>query len=348
MNIVGTGLYVPGEPVPNAALERVMDTSDSWIVQRTGIRQRHYAANGVGASDLGTKAAERALADAGLTAGDIDYLIFGTMTPDYLFPGSGGLCGAKLGVPGVPALDLRQQCALVPFGLQVADGLVNTGSAETVLFVAGEAHAGFMPWSAWDVVRGSRRTVPQEEYERATRHRGIAVVFGDGAGAMVLRRASQPGRGLLGTRLLTDGRDRDFIQFSAAGFRRLPAVHPAMLARDEHIPTMRGPELFKRAVKELPRVVSDLCRAHGVEIRDIDCVIAHQANERINEAVRQSLGLPPAKMPSNIANYGNTSGATIFILLDELRRDGRIGPGDLLCFVALGAGLHWGASLLRL
>ena len=152
--IIGTGHYVPGRPVTNADLARVMDTSDEWIFKRSGIRQRHYAPEGVGASDLGTEASKRAIEAAGITAKDIDYIIFATMTPDYVFPGSAALVGAKLGIDGTPALDIRQQCGAMLFGIQLVDGLIQSGAAKTILFIGAEAHAGFMPWDDWDVLMG--------------------------------------------------------------------------------------------------------------------------------------------------------------------------------------------------
>jgi 3-oxoacyl-[acyl-carrier-protein] synthase-3 len=350
LTIIGSGRHVPGEPVPNAALARVMDTDDAWIKQRTGIAQRHFAPEGTGASDLAVHAAQRALENAGIAASEVDYIVFATMTPDYAFPGPGGLLGSKLGIPGVPALDIRQQCAAMPFAFQVADGLVAAGAASTVLIVGAEAHAGFMPWEDWEVLAGEAEAgrIPAAARDRATRHRGLAVIFGDGAGALVMRRHSQPGAGFLGAQVHSDGAGARLIHIDGGGFRRRPHWAPWMVEQDMHIPRMEGRELFKKAVTLLPRVVRELCAKHGVALEQIDWFVAHQANDRINDAVRESLGVDPAKVPSNIARYGNTSGATIPILVDELRRDGRMKAGDLVCFLALGAGLHWGAALMRI
>src|SRR5271170_7199514 len=161
--IIGTGHYAPGPPVTNAQLCRVMDTSDEWIFQRSGIRQRHYAPEGIGASDLGVEAAKRAIEAAGISPGEIDYIVFATMTPDYVFPGSAALVGAKLGIDGVPGLDIRQQCGAMLFGVQLVDALVRSGAAKTILFIGAEAHAGFMPWDDWDVLMGeSDRAVTPE------------------------------------------------------------------------------------------------------------------------------------------------------------------------------------------
>ena len=349
VTIIGTGHYVPGEPVTNHALARVMDTSDEWIQTRTGIQQRYFARDGQGASDLAVEAAKKALDDAGVAASEIDYIIFATMTPDHFFPGSGPLLGAKLGISGIPALDIRQQCAAMPYAFQLANGLVQSGAAETILLVGAEVHAGFMPWTDWDVVRSeAEREVTAEARERANRHRGLAIIFGDGAAAMVLRKSGAPDGGFIGAELHSDGDSFDHLYVPGCGFRRIPYVTPEALAAEQHLPQMRGPSLLKKAVKTLSQTVKSICETYGVSQDEIDCFIAHQANDRINQAVRQALRIPPEKIPSNIARYGNTSAATIGILTDELRRDGTIREGDLLCFLALGAGLNWGAALLRL
>ena len=349
VTIIGTGHYVPGEPVTNDAIARVIDTSDEWIQTRTGIKQRYFARDGQGASDLAVEAAKNALDDAGIEASDIDYIIFATMTPDHFFPGSGPLLGAKLGISGIPALDIRQQCAAMPYAFQLANGLVQSGAAETILLVGAEVHAGFMPWTDWDVVRSeAEREVTPEAFERANRHRGLAIIFGDGAAAMVLRKSEAPDGGFIGAELHSDGDSFDHLYVPGCGFRSIPYVSPESLAAEQHIPQMRGPSLLRKAVKTLSQTVRSLCETYGISQDEIDCFIAHQANDRINQAVRHALRIPPEKIPSNIARYGNTSAATIGILTDELRRDGTIREGDLLCFLALGAGLNWGAALLRL
>ncbi len=349
MTIAGTGRYAPGEPIPNAAMSRVMDTNDEWIRSRTGIRQRHFARDGEGATKLALPAARQAIEDAGLRPADIDYILFATMTPDFFFPGCGPLLGARLGIPGVPALDVRQQCAAIPYSLQVANGLIATGAAQNILLVGAEAHAGFMPWSDWDVLRGeANREVSTEAYARGTRHRGLTVLFGDGAGAMVLRKSNRPGSGFIGAEVHSDGNQCETLFTPGVGFRNVPYVSEAALQDDLHIPRMQGQTLFKSAVMKLSKVVRSLCETHQISTDEIDFVIAHQANQRINDAVRRQLKLSEHKVPSNISRYANTSSATIGILLDELRRDNVVTEGDLLCFLALGAGLNWGAALLRL
>jgi 3-oxoacyl-[acyl-carrier-protein] synthase-3 len=347
VTIVGSGHYVPGEPVTNSQLARVMDTADDWIKKRTGIAQRHFAAAGEGVSDLAVHAARRAIEDAKIEASEIDMIVFCTMTPEHVFPGPGGLLGSKLGIPGVPAYDLRQQCAAMPYSFVLANGLIASKAATTVLVVGAETHAGFMPWRDWDVLRGtSDRAIDPETWAHATKHRGCAVLFGDGAAAFVLRDAPA-GRGLLEAEIHSDGRMAHHI-YIPLGFARHPYVDADAIAEDQHLPHMAGPELFKSAVTELAAVTRSVVAKAGFTLDDVDWFIAHQANDRINEAVRKSLGVPHEKVPSNIARYGNTSAATIGLLTDELRRAGRVREGQLVCMLALGSGLHWGAMLIRM
>jgi 3-oxoacyl-[acyl-carrier-protein] synthase-3 len=345
LTIIGSGHHVPGRPFTNDDLARVMDTSDEWIRPRSGIAQRHFAEEGQGVSQLALPAARRALESSGLPADAVDYIIFGTMTPDYILPGSGGLLGAALGIPGVPALDIRQQCAFFPFAIQVADSLMTAGVAETILIVGANAHAGFMPWD-WKALREGTECDP-ETYRFATQHRATAVLFGDGAGALLCRphEKRDEGFGLVGSLTRSDGARHDHFFVPAGGFRHYRYWDVPV---DERIPSMRGRELFKCAVQRLPQVVRELCERAEVSLDRIDWFVAHQANDRINAAVVQALGVPAEKVPSNIARFGNTSDATIPILMDELLRDGRVKPGELICFLGLGAGLNWGAALLRL
>lgn len=346
--ISGTGRHLPGRPFTNHDLARVMDTSDEWIRQRTGISQRYFAPNGVGASDLAVPAAQAALEAAGKRPTDLDYILFNTMTPDYVFPGSGALLGQKLGAPGVPALDLRAQCAAMVYSLQFASALIASGMARTILIVGAEAHAGFMPWDDWDVLAGETERKPSiEAWERATRHRGLSIIFGDGAGAFVVERSEREGVGLLASDVHTDGRYADQL-YLPVGFRQRPWTSAEQLTPDATVPRMSGRDVFKHAVTKLPASIQTCCQRAGVELSQIDWFIAHQANDRINEAVREKLGVPSEKVPSNIGRYGNTSGATIPILLDELFREGKLREGQLVCVFALGAGLHWGSTILRL
>ncbi len=348
LTILGTGRHFPKDRATNADLARVMDTEPDWIKQRTGIEARHFAGPGEWTSDLGAEAAKKAIARAGLQPSDIDYVITATMTPDHHFPGPAGMIGAKLGIPGVPCLDVRQQCASWIFQLQLAHALTLAGQARNVLIVGAEAHAGFMPWEDWDYLYGRGGNPPSKEaYDRATRHRGLAVLFGDGGGAVVLKKTDDDKRGVIGIDVHTDGRYVDFI-YIRSGFNHRPYATKEMLDDDLHIPDMRGKDLFKHAVTKLPQSVRALCEKSNVKLDEVDLFVAHQANDRINGAVRDALKVSADKVPSNIARYGNTSSATIPILLDELNEQGRLKPGMLVCFLALGAGLHWGSALMRL
>jgi len=345
--VIGTGHYVPGSPVPNERLSKVMDTSDDWIFQRSGIRQRHFAGEGQAASDFAFEASKRALEAARIAAKDVDYIIFATMTPDYVFPGSGAVLGAKLGIEGVPALDIRQQCAAMIFALQLVDGLIRGGVAKTILVVGAEAHAGFMPWEDWDVVEGkSDREVSAEKRARANDHRALAVLFGDGAGAMILR-ATDRDAGLVASKVHTDGRFAETLYVPGGGFRTRPYWKASHWDEQAHIPRMDGRELFKFAVTKLPQTARALCDEAKIPLEKIDWFLAHQANYRINKYVREHLGVPEEKMPMNIDRFGNTSAGTIPILIDECTRAGKLKRGELNMLLALGAGIHWGCALVR-
>jgi 3-oxoacyl-[acyl-carrier-protein] synthase-3 len=344
--IIGTGHYVPGRPVSNADLARVMDTSDEWIFKRSGIRQRHYAPEGVGASDLAVEASKRALEAARVRPDEVDYVIFCTMTPDYIFPGSGALLAHKLGMRETPALDIRQQCAAMLFGLQIIDGLVQSRAARTILFVGAEAHAGFMPWQDWAALEPGGRDASPEAKALANKHRALAVLFGDGAGALVFR-STERDAGLRGMKLRTDGGAAKLLYVEGGGFRSRPYWKRSDYDEQKYIPTMDGRELFKFAVTRLPECARSLCADAKTPIDTIDWFLAHQANSRINDYVRDQLGVPPHKLPSNIDRFGNTSAATLPILIDERTRAGDLKPGDLCMILALGAGVHWGCALVR-
>jgi 3-oxoacyl-[acyl-carrier-protein] synthase-3 len=256
------------------------------------------------------------------------------------------LLGAKLGCPGVPAPDLRTQCAAMLYSFQMADALLRADAARTILIVGAEAHAGFMPWSDWDILEGTSDRKPSpEDWQRATDHRGWAIIFGDGAGAVVVEK-SVDGAGIIATDLHSDGRYADQLCVPA-GFRNRPWTSGQGPDASSWLIQMEGREVFKFAVTRLPRSVKAVCDKAKVSVNDIDWFVAHQANQRINEAVADKLKLPLEKFPSNIDRFGNTSAATIPILLDEMRRDGRLREGQLVCLLALGAGFHWGSVLVR-
>ncbi|HVE71082.1 MAG TPA: beta-ketoacyl-ACP synthase III [Thermoanaerobaculia bacterium] len=347
--ITGTGIGIPKNVVPNAALTRIMDTTDEWIRTRSGVEQRHYVDDGQGSSDLGVMAATAALDSAGRTKDEIDAIIFATMTPDHFFPGNGPVLQAKMGFPeSVPAFDIRQQCSGFLYGLDLADSLIRSGKYGRVLLVGADVHSPFMPWqNGWATTIGQEeREVTPEEYAANTALRDRVVLFGDGAGAVVLE-ASDNGSGILATRLFTNGGNIEALYVPGVGFRRRPYVTHDQIDTSEIIPVMEGREVFKEAVSRMPASVRAVCEAAGVDVAEIDLLLVHQANLRIIEAVAKQLGLPKEKVPHNIDRYGNTTAGTLPILFHEMREAGRIVPGSLICFTALGAGLHWGAALYR-
>jgi 3-oxoacyl-[acyl-carrier-protein] synthase-3 len=343
---LGTGMALGEHEVKNEDLARVCDTSDEWIRERTGIRTRYYAADGTATSDLGARAAAAAIADAGLTAREIDYVIFATMTPDYMFPGSGTLLQHKLGLGAVPTLDIRQQCTGFIYGLQVADALLRAGAAHKVLLVGAEVHSGFMPWKDHGILFG-HSTAPLTPEERAfnTRYRDRTVLFGDAAGAVVLAR-SDDGRGLVDTVLHAEGQWAEKL-YVPSGFKWRPYITEAMVREGRHIPEMDGQRVFRMAMAKLPEVVHEVLARNRLRLDDVALLVMHQANLRLNEAVQKVLGLEDARVYNNIQRYGNTTAATIPLAYHECLKSGRIRPGDLVCFAGLGAGFQWGAALLR-
>lgn len=347
--ITGSGIAVPPNLVPNEALGRIMDTSDEWIRSRSGVEQRRFVDPGTGSSDLATEAARGALEDAGIDPSNVDALVTATMTPDLLNPGIAPLVQRGLGLGPVPAFDLRQQCSGFLYGLDLATALIDSDRADTVVVAGAEVHAGYLPWGdAWDIVLGrSERTPTEAEWELATAHRSWSVLFGDGGGAMVVQRADTPGAGFVGSVLRTDGSHFDLIRGGELGFRSRPYVDEAMLAAGLHIPLMDGGGLYRQAVRLMPEVIREVLEKSSHSLDDVDVVIAHQANDRILTGVRRQLGVDARLVPSNIARWGNTTAATLPILYHELRQQGRIAPGALVCFTAFGAGAHWGAMLYR-
>jgi 3-oxoacyl-[acyl-carrier-protein] synthase-3 len=345
--IIGSGFVTGENRVTNQDLALLMDTSDEWIRERTGIEQRYYVEEGTATSDLGVRAAEKALADAGVERGEVDYLVVATMTPDYYFPGCGSLVQKKLGLKGLPALDIRQQCSGFIYGLAVSDALIKSGAAKTLLLIGAEIHSGFMPWKHWDHLFHRSEVGPSPE-ERAfnTTLRDRAVLFGDGAGAVILR-AGEGEQGLLGVALHADGNDFEDLYLPAAGMAYRPYVSRKNLEDSSLMPVMNGRAVFRMAVKNMPEVIREVCAAQGKKVEDIDLLIAHQANLRINEAVQRALKLPDQKVFNNIQRYGNTTAASIPIAYHEAKKEGRIKPGSLVCFAALGSGFHWGAALMQ-
>jgi 3-oxoacyl-[acyl-carrier-protein] synthase III len=347
--ITGTGVAVPPNVVTNDDLGRIMDTSDEWIRSRSGVEERRFVEPGTGTSDLAVEAASAALANAAVDGSSVDALITATMTPDLMNPGIASLVQHKLGLGPIPAFDLRQQCSGFLYGLDLADALISSDRADTVVVVGAEVHAGYQPWGdAWDIVLGrSDRSPTTAEWEIATANRGWSVLFGDGAGAMVIQRSDAPGSGILGSVLHTDGSHFSLIVGGDFGFLHRPYVSEAMLTEGLHLPRMDGSGLYRQAVRLMPDAIVEVLEKSRYSVDDLDLVVAHQANDRIVAGVRRQLGADESLVPSNIARWGNTTAATLPILFHELRTEGRVGPGALVCFTAFGAGAHWGALLYR-
>ncbi|MFC2074943.1 3-oxoacyl-ACP synthase III family protein [Bdellovibrionota bacterium] len=326
--IVGTGQYVPPKVVTNDDLATMMDTSDEWIRQRSGIRERRFVEKqGIGPSDLGLKAAQQALDDADMVPQDLDCIIFATLSPDMFFPGSSGFLQAQLGVPGIAALDVRTQCTGFIYSLSVADQFIRTGMYKNVLVVGAEVHSSGLDYS--------------------DQGRDVTVLFGDGAGAVVLKGVESSDRGILSTHLHADGRFAKELCMEAPTSRYKPHLSEEMLKDRRQFPSMNGKLVFVHAIKRFPEVIKEAVQANGMKLEDINLLIPHQANQRITMAVAEQLGLNSEKVFSNIEKYGNTTAASIPIALNEACREGRVKSGDLVCLAAFGSGFTWASALIR-
>jgi len=312
--------------VPNEELTRLMDTSDEWIVQRTGIRERRFADPGVSTSQLGAAAARKAIERAGLAIGDIGLIVFATLSPDHYFPGSGVLVQAQLGMPTVGALDVRDQCTGFLYGLSVAEAYVKGGFHDHVLVIGSEIHS-----------RGLNFT---------TAGRDTAVIFGDGAGAVVVGPA-ESGIGILSSHLHSEGKYATELCVEEPGFLKAPWLTHETIDSGRHFPKMNGKYVFTHAVRRFPEAIREALAANGCPVSDLSLLIPHQANQRITQAVGTAMGLPDERVFSNIERYGNTTAASIPIALDECVEQGRIREGDLVCLAAFGSGFTWAATLIR-
>ncbi|MEQ8329415.1 MAG: beta-ketoacyl-ACP synthase III [Longimicrobiales bacterium] len=324
---IGTGYYVPERVVTNEDLTRLMDTSDEWIVERTGIRQRRWVPEGMTGAEMARRASRMAIEDAEIDVQDIDAIVLGTLSPDHFFPGTGVFLQRALGLETVPCLDLRAQCSGFVYGLSVADAWIRSGQYETVLLVGVE--------------------IQSTGLDLSTAGRDMAVLFGDGAGAAVLQATQNENQGVLTTRIHADGRHAEVLWAEFASSSHHPRIDAEMIAEGRHFPTMEGREVFKHAVTRMPEVVLEVLEANGLATTDLDLLVPHQANLRISQAVQRRLGLPDERVVNNIEKYGNTTAATIPIALAEAVREGRVNRGDLVCLVAFGSGFTWGASLIR-
>ena len=348
--IAGSGSEIACNLVTNEMLARIMDTSDTWIRERTGVETRYFVDPGTSTTDLGAAAAARALEAARLQPSDVDMVVFATMTPDHLFPGCGGLLQARMGLRTVPCFDIRQQCSGFLYGLQLADAQIRAGAARTILLVGSEVHSGFMPWSpgCWARLYGDAdAAVTDEEWAVNTKTRHLSVLFGDGAAAVVVQAHDGPDRGVIDSLLGADGSAADKLWVPGVGFARRPYVDHAQLDALEYVPSMDGHAVFKMATAKMAEAARQVMARNGVSPADLKMVLMHQANRRINEFVQRMLGLPDEKVLHNIQKYANTTSATIPLLWDECVRTGRLAPGDLALLVGFGAGMTWGATLVR-
>jgi len=322
--IIGLGHYVPPKVVTNEDLAKVMDTSDAWIRERTGIQKRHFVEGGMGTADLAFEATKRALQDSKKEAKEIDFIILATLSPDYFFPGSGVLLQEKLGIGSVGALDIRTQCTGFIYGLSIADTMIRAGQYERVLLVGSEVHSTSL--------------------DLTTRGRDVAVLFGDGAGAALLE-ATEGDHGVLSTHLHAEGRYAKELWVEVPG--SLNPVSRVNLEECRHFPKMNGREVFKHAVTRFIKVIQEALEANHVTKEEMDLLVVHQANLRIAEAVREYLKLPPEKMYNNIQRYGNTTAASIPMALSEAKAEGKLKEGDLVCLAAFGSGFTWASALIR-
>jgi 3-oxoacyl-[acyl-carrier-protein] synthase-3 len=348
--IVGSGTCIPPNLVTNDMLSRIMDASNEWIRERSGVETRYYVDEGTATSDLGLAAAIEALRASATDRDDLDLIIFATMTPDHYFPGCGGLLQSKLGIKSIPCFDIRQQCAGFLYGMQLADAYIRSGMAKTVLLVGAETHTGFMPWTPENyryLYGGVKKPPTPEEFAWNTRFRNLTVLFGDAGAAVVLKAEENGNRGIIDCILRTDGAAYDKLYVPGTGFKHRPYVNSEQIKRGEHIPVMNGTYVFRNASNRMTQVTREILERNNLKLEDISMVLIHQANKRINERVQKMLDIPNEKVIHNIHKYGNTTAATIPLLWEESVRTGRIREGDLVIMVAFGAGMNWGAVLLR-
>ncbi len=344
--IAGIGYYVPERVVTNDDLAQVMDTNDQWIQERTGIKERRYAKkHEETTTTMGVEAAKVAIERAGITKDDVDFIIFATLSPDYYFPGCGVLLQREMGMKQVGALDIRNQCSGFVYGLSVADQFIKSGMYKNILLVGAEFHSIGLDFT--------------------TRGRGVTVIFGDGAGAVVLQPTEEEGKGVLTTHLHSDGSQAEHLSYinpgchggkfvgkEDHGYPEADTFGGAFLTQDMVdnalvYPHMNGQHVFKFAVQKFPEVIFEALETTGYKPEDIDLLVPHQANLRISQFVQRILKLPDDKVFNNIQKYGNTTAASIPIALCEAWEEGKVKDGDLICLAAFGSGFTWGSALIR-
>ncbi len=344
--IAGIGMYVPKNVVTNNDLKKYMDTNDEWIQERTGIKERRYAdRTEETTTTMGVEASKIAIERAGITPQDIDFIVFATLSPDYYFPGCGVLLQRAMQMKNIGALDVRNQCSGFVYALSVADQFIKTGMYKNILVVGAEKHSFGLDFS--------------------TRGRNISVIFGDGAGAVVLQPSSNENSGILSTHLHSDGNNAEILamynpgthanywakgqhlaDFNDAEMGDMFMSH-AMIDKAQNFPNMDGPAVFKVAVEKFPEVIREALAANGYETSDLKLLIPHQANLRISQFVQHKLKIRDDQIYNNIQKYGNTTAASIPIALCEAWEEGKIKEGDLVCLAAFGSGFTWASALLK-
>ncbi len=326
--ITGLGFYLPENIVTNQDLEKLMDTSDQWITERSGIKERRFFTEGKDTvSKMGARAAAVAMERAGVEPQDIDFIIFATLSPDYNFPGSGVLLQRELPFREIAALDVRAQCSGFIYSLSIADQFIKTGMYENILVIGSEIQSNIL--------------------ETSNRNRDFAVLFGDGAGAAVVQKTKNADHRILSTHLHSQGKYAEDLMLEHPGSNLKDRMSTQIIEEGKHLPFMRGNMVFKHAVTRFQEVINEALEANGKTTEDIDILVPHQANLRISEMVRQQMGLSEDQVYNNIQKYGNTTAATIPICLSELWEADRLQPGTLVCLAAFGSGFTWASALIQ-
>tara|TARA_Y100001934_G_C12324307_1_gene761743 strand:- start:743 stop:1738 length:996 start_codon:yes stop_codon:yes gene_type:complete len=324
--ISGTGFNVPDQVITNDELSRYMDTSDKWIIERTGIKERRYIASEIGPADLSIPAVEKALENASLNVSDIDMIIFATSTPDYYAPGSGCLLQDKMGFNNIGALDIRVQCSGFIYGLSIAEQYIKNGTFEHILLVGAEVQSTAM--------------------DLTTKGRDVAVIFGDGAGAVIVSR-TESDKGILSSHIHSEGKYAKELWLETPSSKLNPRISSKLLERGSHFLKMNGREVFKNAVKRFPEVIQEALDENSCNINDIDLLIPHQANLRITQMIQKKLKLKDSQVYSNIHKYGNTTAASVPIALAEAVEKKMIVDNDIILLAAFGSGFAWGSTLIK-
>ena len=330
-NIIGMGMYVPEHVVTNNDLSTIMDTSNEWIVERTGIEERRHIKKGDGntTATMGAKAAKIAIQRADINKNDIDLILFATLSPDYYFPGSGVIVQQLLEIPTCPAMDIRNQCSGFIYGLSTADQFIKTGMYKNILIIGSENHSGGL--------------------DMTTRGRGVSVIFGDGAGAVLLSRSEDADKGILSTHLHSEGKFAEELALVGPSTNRwVPEILEADDPNDiSYYPNMNGQLVFKNAVVRFSEVIMEGLKQNKMTPDQIDMLIPHQANLRISQFIQRKFGLNDDQVYNNIMRYGNTTAGSIPIALTEAWEEGKIKSGDLLVLAAFGSGFTWGSAFIR-